>query len=81
VVVGDTLITAASFPQSKNQRPVIIAYRLGATRQRAHDERRDDYDDRRGAATGKQVFVSTAAAVTRSARQEPPARSARTSTS
>ena len=30
-IVGDTLITAASFPQSKSQQPVIIAYRLGAT--------------------------------------------------
>ncbi len=30
-IVGDTLITAASFPQSKDQRPVIIAYRIGAT--------------------------------------------------
>jgi outer membrane protein assembly factor BamB len=30
-VVGDTLITAASFPQSKGQQPAIIAYRLGAT--------------------------------------------------
>jgi outer membrane protein assembly factor BamB len=30
-IVGDTLITAASFPQSKGQQPVIIAYRLGAT--------------------------------------------------
>ena len=30
-IVGDTLITAASFPQSASQKPVIIAYRLGAT--------------------------------------------------
>jgi outer membrane protein assembly factor BamB len=30
-IVGDTLITAASFPQSKSQQAVIIAYRLGAT--------------------------------------------------
>jgi len=30
-IVGDTLITAASFPQSKGQQAVIIAYRLGAT--------------------------------------------------
>ncbi len=30
-IVGDTLITAASFPQTKDQRPMIIAYRLGAT--------------------------------------------------
>jgi outer membrane protein assembly factor BamB len=30
-IVGDTLITAASFPQTKDQKPVIIAYRLGAT--------------------------------------------------
>jgi outer membrane protein assembly factor BamB len=30
-IVGDTLITAASFPQTKDQQPVIIAYRLGAT--------------------------------------------------
>jgi outer membrane protein assembly factor BamB len=32
-IVGNTLVTAASFPQSKDQRPVIIAYRLGATGQ------------------------------------------------
>jgi mono/diheme cytochrome c family protein len=30
-IVGNTLVTAASFPQTKDQRPVIIAYRLGAT--------------------------------------------------
>jgi outer membrane protein assembly factor BamB len=30
-IVGDTLITAASFPQSAGQKPMIIAYRLGAT--------------------------------------------------
>ena len=30
-IVGDTLITAASFPQGKGQRAQIIAYRLGAT--------------------------------------------------
>jgi outer membrane protein assembly factor BamB len=30
-IVGDTLLTAASFPQKKDQKPVIIAYRLGAT--------------------------------------------------
>ena len=30
-IVGDTLVTAASFPLSKSQQPVIIAYRLGAT--------------------------------------------------
>ena len=30
-IVGDTLITAASFPQSAGQQAVIIAYRLGAT--------------------------------------------------
>jgi outer membrane protein assembly factor BamB len=30
-IVGDTLITAASFPQSRDQRAQIIAYRLGAT--------------------------------------------------
>ncbi len=30
-IVGNTIVTAASFPQSKGQKPVIIAYRLGAT--------------------------------------------------
>ena len=30
-IVGDTLITAASYPQSADQQPLIIAYRLGAT--------------------------------------------------
>jgi outer membrane protein assembly factor BamB len=30
-IVGDTLLTAASFPQTKNQKAQIIAYRLGAT--------------------------------------------------
>jgi outer membrane protein assembly factor BamB len=29
-IVGDTLVTAASFPQSAGQQPVIIAFRLGA---------------------------------------------------
>jgi len=29
-IVGDTLVTAASFPQSAGQRPVIIAFRIGA---------------------------------------------------
>jgi mono/diheme cytochrome c family protein len=29
-IVGDTLVTAASFPQSAGQKPVIIAFRLGA---------------------------------------------------
>jgi outer membrane protein assembly factor BamB/plastocyanin len=31
MVVGDTLITAGSFPQAAGQQPLIIAYRLGAT--------------------------------------------------
>ena len=30
-VVGDTVVTAASFPSSSRQRALIIAYRLGAT--------------------------------------------------
>jgi outer membrane protein assembly factor BamB len=30
-IQGDTLITAASFPQGKGQKPEIIAYRIGAT--------------------------------------------------
>ena len=30
-IVGDMLVTAASFPQSKDQQPVIIAFRLGAS--------------------------------------------------
>jgi mono/diheme cytochrome c family protein len=55
-IVGDTLVTAASFPQSKGQQPVIIAYRLGATGSATTT----------GAATttvasgadGKQIFVS-----------------------
>jgi outer membrane protein assembly factor BamB len=29
-IVGDTLVTAASFPQGAGQKPVIIAFRLGA---------------------------------------------------
>jgi len=55
-IVGDTLITAASFPQSKAQQAVIIAYRLGATGSATTT----------GAATttvasavdGKQIFIS-----------------------
>jgi outer membrane protein assembly factor BamB len=30
-VVGDTVLTAGSFPETKNQRAEIVAYRLGAT--------------------------------------------------
>jgi mono/diheme cytochrome c family protein len=30
-IAGDTIVTAASFPQTKDQRAMIIAYRLGAT--------------------------------------------------
>ena len=57
VVVGDTLITAASFPQSKSQQPVIIAYRLGATGTVATTSA-GTTTTAAGATTGKQVFVS-----------------------
>jgi outer membrane protein assembly factor BamB len=57
-VVGDTLITAASFPQSKSQQPVIIAYRLGATGTVATTSAGTTTTTAGGATTGKQVFVS-----------------------
>jgi mono/diheme cytochrome c family protein len=55
-IVGDTLITAASFPQNKNQQPVIIAYRLGATGSATTTNA--GTTTVAGAANGKQVFTS-----------------------
>ncbi len=56
-IVGDTLITAASFPQSKSQQPVVIAYRLGATGS-APTTTAGTTTSAGGAQSGKQVFVS-----------------------
>jgi mono/diheme cytochrome c family protein len=55
-IVGDTLITAASFPQSKGQQPVIIAYRLGATG--AGPTTTAGTTTSTAGVQGKQVFVS-----------------------
>ena len=79
-IVGDTLITAASYPQAKDQKPVIIAYRLGATGSATTTSAGDD-DRPRGEVDGKQSSPRTAAVATRSAPPGPRARSARTSTS
>ena len=54
-IVGDTLITAASFPQSKGQQPMIIAYRLGAT---GSATTTSATTTAAGAANGKQIFIS-----------------------
>src|SRR5258705_9430728 len=54
-IVGDTLITAASFPQSKGQQPMIIAYRLGATGSPATTSATTTAAR---AANGKQIFIS-----------------------
>jgi outer membrane protein assembly factor BamB len=56
-IVGDTLITAASFPQSAGQQPVIIAYRLGATGS-ATTTSAATTTGGAAAVSGKQVFVS-----------------------
>jgi outer membrane protein assembly factor BamB/cytochrome c553 len=55
-IVGDTLITAASFPQKKSQRPVIIAYRLGATGSAPTTSTPTTTGG--AAANGKQVFTA-----------------------
>jgi outer membrane protein assembly factor BamB len=57
-IVGDTLITAASFPQSASQKPVIIAYRLGATGS-APTTTPGTTTTSSATANGKQVFVSS----------------------
>jgi outer membrane protein assembly factor BamB len=54
-IVGDTLITAASFPQTKDQKPVIIAYRLGATGSATTGGTTTSAG---GATDGKSVFIS-----------------------
>jgi mono/diheme cytochrome c family protein len=56
-IVGDTLITAASFPQTKDQRPMIIAYRLGATGT-AGGGTTTSGTTTSGAASGESVFTS-----------------------
>ncbi|MDP9304512.1 MAG: PQQ-binding-like beta-propeller repeat protein [Actinomycetota bacterium] len=56
-IVGDTLITAASFPQSKGQQPVIIAYRLGATG--SAPTTTGGTTTSAAGVQGKQVFVSS----------------------
>jgi outer membrane protein assembly factor BamB len=55
-IVGDTLITAASFPQSKSQQPVIIAYRLGATGSATTTSAGTTTNA--AAANGEQVFIA-----------------------
>jgi mono/diheme cytochrome c family protein len=55
-IVGDTLITAASFPQSKGQQPVIIAYRLGATGSATTTSATTTTVA--SGANGKQIFIS-----------------------
>jgi mono/diheme cytochrome c family protein len=55
-IVGDTVITAASFPQSKGQQAVIIAYRLGATGSATTTSAATTTVA--GAVSGKQIFVS-----------------------
>jgi outer membrane protein assembly factor BamB len=55
-IVGDTLITAASFPQSKGQQPVIIAYRLGATGSAATTSAATTTVA--SGVNGKQIFIS-----------------------
>ena len=58
-IVGDTLITAASFPQTKDQRPMIIAYRLGATGSATTTGGRERATTSTGgSADGKNVFTS-----------------------
>jgi outer membrane protein assembly factor BamB len=59
-IVGDTLITAASFPLGKGQHPVIIAYRLGATGSAPTTTAgtTTTTTTAAGALSGKQVFVS-----------------------
>ena len=56
-IVGDTLVTAASFPQSKGQQPLIIAYRLGASGT-APTTSTGTTTTGGGAANGKQVFTT-----------------------
>jgi outer membrane protein assembly factor BamB len=56
-IVGDTLITAASFPQSKGQQAVIIAYRLGATG--SAPTTTGGTTTSAAGVQGKQVFVSS----------------------
>jgi outer membrane protein assembly factor BamB/cytochrome c5 len=55
-IVGDTLITAASFPQGKGQQPVIIAYRLGATGSATTTSAATTTVA--GGVNGKQIFIS-----------------------
>jgi len=55
-IVGDTLITAASFPQSKGQQPMIIAYRLGATGSAATTSAATTTVA--SGVNGKQIFIS-----------------------
>jgi mono/diheme cytochrome c family protein len=57
-IIGDTLITAASFPQAAGQQPEIIAYRLGATGSATTTSATTSTTAGGGAANGKQVFIS-----------------------
>jgi outer membrane protein assembly factor BamB len=55
-IVGDTLITAASYVQVKGQQPMIIAYRLGATGSATTTSAATGTVA--GVVSGKQVFIS-----------------------
>jgi outer membrane protein assembly factor BamB len=57
-IVGDTLITAASFPQTKDQRPMIVAYRLGATGTAGGGTTTSGTTTGGGEASGESVFTS-----------------------
>ena len=55
----DTLITAASFPQTKDQRPMIVAYRLGATGTAGGGGTTTGGATTGGEASGQSVFTSS----------------------
>jgi outer membrane protein assembly factor BamB len=57
-IVGDTLITAASFPQSKGQQAMIIAYRLGATGSATTTSAAGTTTGGGATVNGEQVFAS-----------------------
>jgi cytochrome c553 len=60
-IAGDTLLTAASFPQSADQKATIIAYRLGAT---GGEGTGTDTGETTGADTGETTGTDTGADTT-----------------
>jgi outer membrane protein assembly factor BamB len=58
-IVGDTLVTAASFPQSAGQKPVIIAFRLGAKGNVTTNEPTTAGTTTAGGSSGETVFTSS----------------------